>query len=417
MENKKRRILWVGESSNTLSGYGIYSREILNRLHNTGKFIIAEFASYGTVNNPKENAPWIYYANTPQENDSRFSAYNSNPVNQFGQWRFERVLLDFKADLVLDARDVWMSSWQNSSPLRPYFHWTLCPTIDSSPMQDDWVQSFIEADGMFTWTDWTNEVFKKEGGGHMKLQSSAPAGVDINVFRPVNNKAQIRQSLGIPPNANIIGSVMRNQKRKLYPDLIISLEKFIQLCREKGNNELANNTYLLIHTSYPDMGWDIPVLLRESSVSHRVLFSYVCRECNHFYVSHFQDARTVCPRCNRSSAVLPSVVFGVNDVQLASLYQCMDVYVQYAICEGFGMPQIEAASCGVPVMAVDGTAMSDVVRKLEGFPLKCRAFRELETGAYRYNPDNDYLAQTLYDFLIKPDAIRSKYGIKDKQII
>ena len=95
-----------------------------------------------------------------------------------------------------------------------------------------------------------------------------------------------------------------------------------------------------------------------------------------------------------------------------------DVYVQYAICEGFGMPQVEAASCGVPVMSVDYSAMSDVVRKLKGYPIKVKKlFREMETDAYRANPDNDDLCENLISFFSKPESVRLRKGFETRKAL
>ena len=67
--------------------------------------------------------------------------------------------------------------------------------------------------------------------------------------------------------------------------------------------------------------------------------------------------------------------------------------------EGFGLPQVEAAACGVPVMSIDYSAMSSVVRNLGGTPLKIKAlYNEVETGCDRAVPDNDYTAQKMTDF-------------------
>ena len=116
----------VSEASFLSSGFGTYTREILKRLHNTGKYSIAEFACYGRVNDPKDkDIHWRYYANAVGPEDPRSKEYNSSMENQFGRWRFERVLLDFKPDVVIDVRDYWMNSYQQFSPLRPYFHWIL----------------------------------------------------------------------------------------------------------------------------------------------------------------------------------------------------------------------------------------------------------------------------------------------------
>ena len=93
---------------------------------------------------------------------------------------------------------------------------------------------------------------------------------------------------------------------------------------------------------------------------------------------------TWCPHCNNLSAVCPTVGFGLTIENLIKVYNTFDLYAQYAICEGFGMPQIEAASCGVPVAATNYSAMEDVIRHTQGYPVpvkeilqgdgnKCRA--------------------------------------------
>jgi len=133
--------------------------------------------------------------------------------------------------------------------------------------------------------------------------------------------------------------------------------------------------------------------------------------------SFFQGSVIDCPFCGgQRAATLPNVTFGLTAEQLRDVICCFDVYVQYAICEGFGMPQAEAASCGVPVMAVDWSAMSDVVRKVNGYPIEVeRVFRELETGADRVWPRNQHLVDNLVDFLEMPSAMRNRKGFEARQ--
>jgi hypothetical protein len=90
----KLKVLMCSEASFVKSGFGTYAKEILSRLHKTDKYIIAEFASYGFVNDPRDQEiDWIYYANAVKDNDPRYAEYQSRPDNQFGRWRFEKVLL------------------------------------------------------------------------------------------------------------------------------------------------------------------------------------------------------------------------------------------------------------------------------------------------------------------------------------
>ena len=60
------------EASFISSGFGTYTKEILSRLYKTNKYNIAEFASYGMVNDSRDKSiDWTYYANAVNPNDSR----------------------------------------------------------------------------------------------------------------------------------------------------------------------------------------------------------------------------------------------------------------------------------------------------------------------------------------------------------
>ena len=65
-KNKKIKILWCGEASFLNTGYAIYAKEVLGRLHKTGKYEIAELACYSKPDNPKnDSVPWTLYPNMP----------------------------------------------------------------------------------------------------------------------------------------------------------------------------------------------------------------------------------------------------------------------------------------------------------------------------------------------------------------
>ena len=127
MSNKKKRLLILSESHHLASGFGTYAKEIISRLQDTGKYEIAEFASWGRKDQIGE-VPWIYYGNLPEDNNQQEGEiYGSNPANNFGIWRFDRVVMDFKPDVVLTYRDPWMDQWIADSPLRKFFIGSGCP--------------------------------------------------------------------------------------------------------------------------------------------------------------------------------------------------------------------------------------------------------------------------------------------------
>ena len=134
------------------------------------------------------------------------------------------------------------------------------------------------------------------------------------------------------------------------------------------------------------------------------------------FPSFFRDGLTECPRCHKLSARTANVKIGVPDDFLAKIYNTFDLYIQYANSEGFGMPQVEAAACGVPTMAVDYSAMASVVRRLGGTPLPYKALtRELETGCHRAVPNNELTAKEIEKFFQLPTAIRASLGFKTRK--
>jgi hypothetical protein len=114
---------------------------------------------------------------------------------------------------------------------------------------------------------------------------------------------------------------------------------------------------------------------------------------------------------------MPNVSSGVTSQTLSTIINSFDIYVQYAICEGFGMPQVEAGACGVPIASVDYSAMSDVVRKLNGYPIKVgQYFKELETKAIRVYPDNSNLVKILYDFSKMPEFLLEQKRFETRKL-
>jgi intein/homing endonuclease len=330
---KKRKILFCAEAHWMPTGFGTYTWEILSRLHATGKFEIAEFSQFATVNHPEDRARWRLYANAIKPDDPRTKHYNAHPYNVYGAWRFERVLVDFKCDCCVSFLDPWMMLYQYVSPLRPYFHHILMPTVDSAPQDEDWINMFSTADDVFTYSDWAVKTLKEQGGDSINVHCKTPPGTDHNLFKPLDKKS-IRKEMGINPEWNIVGTVMRNQRRKLYPDLLLAFKKFLQICEDNGQSELANKTYMLWHTGYPDAGWNIPLILRESGIAHKVLFSYVCGSCGHWHISTFKEMAAICPNCHKTTMHLASVGKGLDRSLLPKLYNLMDLYIQYAVCLG-----------------------------------------------------------------------------------
>lgn len=413
MPTKKLRILFNSEASYLASGFGKIYKELIQGLFDTKKYEIAEFATYGIIQDPRnKNLDWKFYCNQVEDKDPRKGALNSDHKNQFGKWRFERVLLDFKPDVVFDLRDSHMFDYECQSPFRPFFHHCLMPTCDSHPQKNSWISDLIHTDAVFTYTDYAYEVIKKESGGKVSLVSTTTPCINLDNYSPVQNVEQHRQQMGLQPDIFLVGSVMRNQKRKLYPDLMASFRMFL----DRTTPEIAKKTYLYLHTSYPDHGWELPDFMKEHGLCKKCLFTYVCNKCRFTFSSFFQDARCICPKCKQQEAVFPNVGSGVSEEHLINIYRLFDFYVQYANCEGLGYPAIEAASCGVPLACTNYSGMEDFVNKINATPIPIdKKFFDMENTAYRVYPDNDKCASILHEFFSQPSTMRKRQGFVCRQ--
>lgn len=409
MTNQKLKILFTSEASFINSGFGNYTKELLNRLHSLNKYDIAEFACYGFVNDSRDGGiKWRYYANAVKESDPRFQEYMSRTDNQFGRWRFDKVVCDFKPHVNVDIRDFWMNYYQALSPTRKFFNWVLMPTVDSAPQQESWIDTFIEADAVFTYSDWAAEVLKEQSNNQINYIDTTSPGVDLNIFKPIEDKCSLRDKYKIPRDAIIIGSVMRNQKRKLFPELIASVRSLIDRLYQE-NSPYADKIYLYIHTSFPDAGWEIPELLKDNRLCNRTLLTYKCAQCGAVEAAVFSQPTKICNKCFNMASRFSSVSNGVTNETLAEIYNLFDIYVQYSICEGFGLPQIEAGACGVPIATVNYSAMVDVVNKLEAYSIDIGSkFKELETKAIRVYPSNKHLEHIIHSYIHLSDEEKNE---------
>jgi len=388
--NKKLKVLFCTESGHINSGYGNYTRSLLSRLYDSNKYKIAELSCYRSCDIPKEEK-WKIYPNAVTKTDERHESYQANFTNQFGQWRFDIVLADFKPDVVVDFRDIFMSIYQEASVFRNKFHWILAPTIDSLPLKQEWLSAMQHCDTLLTHTDWAKKELSQQYD--LDIKGVVKDSVDTNIFKP-KNQTSCRQQLSIELDTFVVGSVMRNAKRKLIPNTLKLISK---LQKQNPNKKIL----LYLHTSYPEgKGWDIPELLLRYKVFNNVLFSYKCKSCSKWSPMLWHGEVCVCPYCKQKKLTICNVNNGLLDSDMHKIYNAMDIYLQYSICEGFGIPPLEAASCGTPFISVKHGAMLDLINDLDGFgvDIKCD-FTEQESGADRVYPDDKHCLDILQNYI------------------
>ncbi len=314
-------------------------------------------------------------------------------------------MLDFKPDIVWGCRDPWMTQHHFSNPYRQYYKlwWMAC--VDSEPQQKIWVDWFKKCDYITTYTEWAKSVLEND---NVNVFSVTPPGTDTKIFKPADNKKELREKLGLNPDWFIIQTVMRNQGRKLYPDLFKAFAKFLEICKEQGNEKLAQKTFLHIHTSFVDVGFDLKHEIQKHSLGHKVLITYLDHKTKNYEISFYKGINAFTNITRERTAQTTNTAVGVTREQMAEIMSVADLYVQYSVAGAAEMPIMDAKACGVPIMATAYAGMAEQTINGGGIPLKVLYYVQessiQETGQLRARPDHEYAAKKLYEFFnAKPD--------------
>jgi glycosyltransferase involved in cell wall biosynthesis len=416
MTKRKTRVLLVNEASQLSTGFSTIARYMMDKLYSTGKYELFELGNYLPQNDHRTfQLPWKQYLSSPDPRDEEYTrAYNSTPEAQFGSLMFEKVCLDCRPDVVINITDEWMQQFIVDSPFRKNYKYIKMACVDGFPQRMDWMENYKNADVLLTYSKFGKETIEQESGGSIKVHAVVNPGVDHNVFKPLGKKKELRAKYGLPEDANIIVSVMRNQQRKLFPDLFRTLRIYIDNCIANNRPDLAKNTYLLCNTSYPDVGWDLGRHIMESKVGSRVLFIKKCDACGASYAAPFDGEIAPCRKCGTLAARHTNSNDGITREQLAEVYNCGDLYIQYSIAEGFGCPVAEAKSCGIPTMAINHSAMKSQTEGVNG----CWALEPLvlfdepvtQTEQRRALPNNEDTAKKIYKFFCSDEKTKNEWS-------
>jgi glycosyltransferase involved in cell wall biosynthesis len=391
------KVLIVTESSSMNSGYGTYAKHIISGLHNAGIEIAELSIGINKAFTAISNTPWKVYPNLPDDGTPQKDVYNSSPGAEYGSWQFEAVLLDFKPTHVLDWRDCWHFEYQLRSPLRKYFaHIAMIP-VDSEPQHKQWLDLYQQSDAILCYTQWGLDLMKSSNPKINTVGIAPPYAHKLYV--PNSNRKELKNKLNLG-DIKIIGMVGRNQKRKLFPNLFKAFSNFLKITKR-------NDMYLYCHTSYPDRGWELDEEIMKYGIQNRTLFSYICKKCANMEIGLFQGGLTTCYHCGTRNKVMCSVEAGFDHNQMADAYNVMDLYVQWASCEGYGMPLMEAIACSTPSVAVDYSAMTEVTKLGGGKLIKPVDFsQEIESGRMFAIPDDNELTKYFSHFFSLPEQMR-----------
>lgn len=233
-----------------------------------------------------------------------------------------------EADLVISLCDAWALSPRLMALMN-----TVCWTpVDHDPLGAG-LKSFFDESGArpLTMSRFGQRLFRQAG---YKNCEYIPHGIPTGMFRPPEDRAALRAATGIGPDTFVVGMNQANRSglRKALPEQIGAFMRF---------HQRHPDSRLYLHMARDSAkGQDLPLLIDQ-------LLNRAGYEGEREGIVLFPD-----------SGAYAAGVIEMED--MPAIYGGMDVLLQCVMAGGFELPIAEAMACGVPVIATDGSAMTEV---------------------------------------------------------
>lgn len=321
------RILIVTDSAMLDTGFARVAREIGNHLVLTGKYHVAQHG-------------WFHHV-TDRAVPFQIFPTNGRNADAYGAESYDQVVASFAPDISIMIGDPWMLHHFVSRPRN--HHMVAYIPVDGMPMKREFADIAAAFDKAVFYGEFGLSAFKQHKPNNKAL--TIPHGVDTAFFSPSTdeaNRAKTRSMIAPAGTRFIMGCVARNNVRKQLPRLIKTFGVFVspwwscQSCFNVSRVKIdkcpcgggvvygapKDDASLYLHTMWNDSaGHDLADFIAMRGLVNRVLMP-----------QNMQEG------------------IGCTDTKLLHIYQAIDLFTLPTGGEGWGLPILEAMSCGVPCL-------------------------------------------------------------------
>lgn len=303
IQPKKLRVFWNSNAPWSTSGYGQAMKDLLPLIRDEG-YPLAISNFFGQQGGKFALDGILQY---PVINH----VYGSDAMVLHAK--------DFQADVTFSLQDSWVLNPEDLKNVTRYIPWL---PVDHDPIPRIILERMKFAYRIITMSKFGQKQLQNNG----LYSTYIPHTVDTDIFKPLDKKQRKKDS-NLPEDSFIIGMVAANKDnppRKSFQEAMDAFKMFL---------EREPKALLYIHTN-PEFPGGFP--LREYAnfigITDKVMFPDTYQ-----------------------------LNFNIHKEQMNLIYNTFDVLLAPSRSEGFCVPLIEAQSCGVPVIANDFTAMSELV--------------------------------------------------------
>jgi glycosyltransferase involved in cell wall biosynthesis len=227
----------------------------------------------------------------------------------------ERALDADRPDVLLTIGDPWMFAGVPALCRARRLRWAAYFAVDAAPFPGEWHEWARSCNVPMVFSSFAAQTVARDVAIAPRV---IPHGVDTSIFFP-RDPGLSKRAVGV--EGFVVGTVAANQQRKNLPALLRAFERFA-----RGKHDVQ----LYLHTPSEGTCWNLAEMARRLGIEPLV--------------------RT-------------TLGYGtLTDHDLATVYSSFDVFVLPTMAEGFGLPILEAQACGVPALATDCSACSELLR-------------------------------------------------------
>lgn len=313
------RILWISDSPTSPSGFGAVTAAVCRRLADRGHRV--EIVGWQT-----------------RDTSTRWEGIPVHPVRHdlFGADVLLGYLMRFNPQFVVTLADVWWMAFMADPAVQRWLdlsgaRWALYYPIDGADadgrLPPGWIRMLKTADVPIAMSRFGVDVSAACGVDARYI----PHGCELSIFAPPADKAAAKARLGYE-DTFVVLSDARNQPRKLLPRTLEIAAAFA-----------AGKDDVVVHLhADPD-----------DDAASSDLYSYRLREDI--------EALGLGGRVRLTQNFRMRAARGLPLDELGALYQAADAHLLCSWGEGFGLPNLQAASAGVVPIAVAYSASRELV--------------------------------------------------------
>ena len=310
--------MWSSNSPWGFSGYSNQSRDVLQRLIKHGIKNIAMSCFYGLEGGIIDWEGVKCYPKIAQP---------------YGTDALYRHSKDYKADVQFSLQDVWT---MDPGMLNRLSMWVPYVPVDFDPCPKPIIDKLRFANRIISMSEFGRKALMDKGFSSYRIHH----GVDTEIFKPMDGM-QLRKKYDIPRDIFLFGMVSANKDnppRKSFQQVIDAFAEFVKINPKSG---------LFFHSILQQQGG--------FNISNYAAYKGLSKHIYH--IDPYE------------------VMFKVDPEGIAQMMNMFDVLLMPSTNEGFGIPAIEAQSCGTPVIINNWTSMPELITKDTGLLTEVETLR------------------------------------------